>query len=57
MYVGTNQFWNNTEKSNGKFTKCGVKLRYELIFFYLKWGVYQLGVNLEVILMEWSWGI
>ena len=57
MYVSKNQFWNNTEKCNGKFAKCGVKLRNELIFPYLNLYDYQLSVHLVVSLNDWPWGM
>ena len=52
MYVSKNQFWNNTEECSGKFTKCGVKLRNELLFLYLNWYDYQLALNLVVSLVN-----
>ena len=57
MYVSKKQFGNNREKCNGKFTKCGVKLRKGVIFLYVNWYDYQLSVNLVVSLMDWPWGI
>jgi hypothetical protein len=57
MYVNKNQFLNNSEKFNGKFAKCGVKLRRELILLYLNWYDHQLGVHLVVSLNDWPRGM